>query len=277
MLNTFPDKLSELPPYSFRGRSQQYPQVSPASCLLMAVIGSFSTGALASVYGIVASWNIVAYLLVAVVVVISFTYIWYASRRAWHVDTLTKPVVFVTGNRAKAEQLGLHLAHKVDHRDFDLPEIQSLSLEEVAVDKARRASALLQAEGTDAIVLVEDTSLVFHGFGELPGPFIKWFLNDIGNEGLCDLVSTDRRATAEVMFVLCYKDCVRTYHAKMEGTVALQPVGDKGFGWDPIFVPDGHTLTWGQMDADTQKATSMRRHALADLTEDIEKGLLVIV
>lgn len=171
-------------------------------------------------------------------------------------------ITFITSNAAKAEQLGRHLDYPVTHKKLDLPEIQSLDLHEIIEHKAREA--FKQVHGA---VLVEDTALTFHAFGKLPGPLIKWFLAELNNEGLCKILNSyrDRSALAEVCFGLYDGKELKTFEGKMEGMIASNPRGEKGFGWDPIFIPKGCKKTWGEMDAEEQKETSMRRIALQKL------------
>ena len=172
-------------------------------------------------------------------------------------------LTFITGNPAKAEQLGIHLDHPVAHQAVDLAEVQSLDLAEVVESKVRAAHEIV-----GGLVLVEDTSLVFDGLGRLPGPLIKWFLQELGNDGLCDLLACkDRRATASVLFGLYDGETLQTFGSSVAGAIAEAPRGARGFGWDPVFIPEGHGQTWGEMDAETQKQTSMRRVALAQLGE----------
>ena len=47
--------------------------------------------------------------------------------------------------------------------------------------------------------------------------------------------------------------------------IAKSPQGERGFGWDPIFIPEGFTKTWGEMSPEEQKETSMRRMVLKKL------------
>ncbi len=63
-------------------------------------------------------------------------------------------ITFITGNAAKAAQLGRHLDHPVTHKKLDLPEIQSLDLHEVVEHKAKEAY-----KQVGGFVLVENTSL----------------------------------------------------------------------------------------------------------------------
>jgi non-canonical purine NTP pyrophosphatase (RdgB/HAM1 family) len=176
-------------------------------------------------------------------------------------------ITFITGNPAKAEQLGLHLDMAVSHHRVDLPEVQSLDLAEIIEHKALAAHAIVG--GT---ILVEDTSLRFSALGQLPGPLIKWFFQELGNEGLSKLLDAyeDRSASATVCFGLYDGDALKTFTGEMDGRIAERPRGNSSFGWDPIFIPAGNSKTWGEMSAEEQAATSMRRLALAKLTHHLQ-------
>jgi len=175
-----------------------------------------------------------------------------------NIDSLT----FITGNPSKAEQLARHLDYSVAHQKLDLPEIQSLDLKEIVEHKAKEAYKQIKKP-----VLVEDTSLVFSALGKLPGPLIKWFLTELDNAGLCKMLDgyTDRSAHAEVCFGLYDGQELQIFDGGVKGTVAESPRGERGFGWNPIFIPEGSTKTWGEMTPEEQKETSMRRIALKKL------------
>lgn len=179
-----------------------------------------------------------------------------------------KDLIFVTGNLKKAVQLTRYLNFKVDHVKLDLPEEQVVTVAEVAAKKARSAYEMLKVP-----VLVEDTALSFTALNGLPGPFIKWFLDGIGNSGLTQLLAgfTDRGATAESCFALCDETGVHLFSGQRRGTIALSPRGVTEFGWDPIFIPEGETKTWAEMSSEEQRATSMRRLALEKLQIYLEE------
>lgn len=183
---------------------------------------------------------------------------------------MTRTLTFITGNAGKAKYLSDHFHIPVLHHKLNLPEIQSLDLAEIIEDKAKRAYAAVNAP-----VIVEDVSLVFNGLERLPGPLIKWFLETLGNEGLCKLVdgTNDRSALAEVMFGFCDEHGVKIFHGKATGTIAPSPRGETNFGWDPIFIPDGHTKTWAEMTGAEKHASSMRKPALEALTAHLHKHL----
>ncbi|MCR4276287.1 MAG: non-canonical purine NTP pyrophosphatase [Candidatus Parcubacteria bacterium] len=171
-------------------------------------------------------------------------------------------LTFITGNAGKAKYLSDYFHLPVDHVKLDLHEIQSLNLKEVVEDKARCAFEIVHAP-----VLVEDVSLRFAALKALPGPLIKWFLETLGNEGLCRLLDAfgDRSALAEVEFAICDESGVHAFGGSIEGTISDNPRGEMGFGWDPVFIPKGYDKTWAEMTDDEKHATSMRKIALEKL------------
>jgi XTP/dITP diphosphohydrolase len=172
-------------------------------------------------------------------------------------------LTFITGNVAKAKYLSDYFHLPVDHIKLDLKEIQSLDLEEVVKDKAERAYEIVKFP-----VLVEDVSLTFKELKSLPGPLIKWFLETLGNEGICKLASNfkSREALAEVKFAVRDEKGVHTFTGSMAGAIADKPRGKTGFGWDPIFIPQGYTKTWAEMTDNEREKTSMRKIALGQLS-----------
>lgn len=176
-------------------------------------------------------------------------------------------ITFITGNAGKAKYLSDYFHYPVDHVKLNLPEIQSLDIEEIVKDKAQRAFEIVKKP-----VLVEDVSLVFSSMNKLPGPLIKWFLETLGNEGLCKMLpeNQSRDAIAEVYFALCDANGIQVFAGKMKGEIALKPRGEAGFGWDPIFIPKGYSKTWAEMTDNEKHAVSMRKIALKQLKQFLE-------
>lgn len=172
-------------------------------------------------------------------------------------------LTFITGNTGKAKYLGDYFHLPIEHMKLDLKEIQSVDLKEVVEDKARRAYDIVKSP-----VLVEDVSLTFKALKALPGPLIKWFLETLGNEGLCQLLNgfDNRDALAEVEFAICDESGVHTFSGSIEGSIANAPKGEMGFGWDPVFIPKGYRKTWAEMSDDEKHATSMRKIALEKMS-----------
>ncbi len=175
-----------------------------------------------------------------------------------------KNLTFITGNPGKAKYLSDYFHLPVEHIKLDLKEIQSLNLEEVVRDKAERAYEIVKTP-----VLVEDVALTFSELKSLPGPLIKWFLETLNNDGLCQLLNnfSNREALAEVKFAICDGKDTHVFTGSMEGTIAENPRGEMGFGWDPVFIPKGHTKTWAEMTEDEKHQTSMRKIALEQMAD----------
>lgn len=179
-----------------------------------------------------------------------------------------KPLTFITGNPKKLAQLKQYLSFPVLHKALDIPEIQSMDVAVVATEKAKLAYALL---GTP--VLVEDAALSCAALNGLPGPFVKWYLEAVQNIGIINALARydDKRAEARVCFALCDENGVRLFQNARAGSIAPTPRGDTNpFGWNPIFVPDGCSKTWAEMNPEEASASSMRRPALQELQEYLD-------
>ena len=146
--------------------------------------------------------------------------------------------LFLTGNQHKANHLARLLGLPLEHKKLDLDEIQSVDVAVVAEHKVRQAFEIVKRP-----VFVEDVSLGFEALGGLPGPFVKFFLQEgEGLEQLCRMLDgfESRRAVGECVYA--YYDGTRLELLKggIEGTIAEHPRGENGFGWDAIFCPDGY-------------------------------------
>ena len=76
----------------------------------------------------------------------------------------------------------------------------------------------------------------------------------------------DRRAKFVAALALAWPDgqC-RVFEGEVEGTLTWPPRGEKGFGYDPIFVPEGHAVTFGEMEPEKKHGISHRARAFAKL------------
>ena len=180
-----------------------------------------------------------------------------------------KKITFITGNTAKAEQLSKHLKIDIDHKKLDLEEVQSLNLEKIVIQKAKDAYEIIKSP-----VLVEDVSLKYDALGNLPGPLIKWFLEELGNKGLCRLLNhynKDRSAEAEVAFCLYDGEEPKIFNSVIKGRISAHPRGAGGFGWDPIFIEGGSKETWAEIAGENAGSSAMRKIALEKLAEYLNK------
>jgi non-canonical purine NTP pyrophosphatase (RdgB/HAM1 family) len=155
-----------------------------------------------------------------------------------------KPPVFITGNEGKAKYLAKYLGVELEHIKLDLDEIQSLDLQEVVHHKVREAYRQIKKP-----VLVEDVSLEICSLGRLPGPFIKWFLEELTSEQIARLADGgDRRAIGRCMFGYFDGEREHYFAGELHGTLTEKPSGGNGFGWDNIFIPDGYNVTRAELN-----------------------------
>jgi non-canonical purine NTP pyrophosphatase (RdgB/HAM1 family) len=175
-----------------------------------------------------------------------------------------KDLTFITGNQHKADILAKHLGIAVAHHKLDLDELQSLDLRVVAEHKARQAYGIMGKP-----VLIEDVSLIFHALGALPGTFIKWFIEELELQQVCDLLAPykDRSATAAICYCIYDGTTTHFFEGEAKGSIAPAPRGMGGFGFDPIFIPAGHAQTRAEMSEDIYVMSSHRTIAMDKLRE----------
>eukprot|EP01121_Diplochlamys_sp_Union-15-3_P002782 TRINITY_DN1258_c0_g1_i2.p1 TRINITY_DN1258_c0_g1~~TRINITY_DN1258_c0_g1_i2.p1 ORF type:complete len:232 (+),score=59.20 TRINITY_DN1258_c0_g1_i2:77-697(+) len=175
-------------------------------------------------------------------------------------------VVFVTGNQNKLKEMKAILGDEIPltSLDIDLPELQG---EPETISKEKCRIAVNQVNGP---VFVEDTSLCFNALGGLPGPYIKWFLDKLGHDGLNKLISGWTDKTAYVLCAISFSPGPgtepKTFFGRVEGSI-VPPRGPKDFGWDPIFLPDGYDKTYAELDKDIKNNMSHRKKAAEQLKE----------
>ena len=151
---------------------------------------------------------------------------------------------FVTSNPNKFRELSELLELNLSHIDLDLQEIQTTDLHELVKFKIRKAYEYAQAP-----VIVEDTSLYFVAWNELPGPLIKFFLKNLGLSGIVRALDEFNNNSACAVCCLGFTkdgERIQLFEGKINGFI-VNPRGSQNFGWDAIFLPEGHQQTFGQM------------------------------
>ncbi|KAG6810406.1 hypothetical protein H0H92_011994 [Tricholoma furcatifolium] len=175
--------------------------------------------------------------------------------------------VFVTGNANKLKEVKAILSQgghpiEIDSQALDIPEIQGTT-QEVAKDKCRRA-----AELTGTACITEDTALCYEALNGLPGPYIKHFMQEVGHEGLNNLLVGFPTKDAWALCTFAYSagpGCEPiVFEGRTDGTI-VPSRGPKTFGWDAVFQPKGETQTYAEMPAEYKNKLSHRYKALEKL------------
>jgi len=193
--------------------------------------------------------------------------------RAFTGDTL----LIASHNQGKVREIADLLTGRVARfpsaADHGVPEPEETedSFTGNAVLKARHAAA---ATGLPA--LADDSGLAVTALDGAPGIYsARWAVRPDGSRDFGHAMArvntalgeaADRRAHFVCALALAWPDghaeCVE---GRVDGRLVWPPRGDRGFGYDPIFVPDGHQLTFGEMDPAAKHAISHRADAFARL------------
>nr|WP_313040159.1 RdgB/HAM1 family non-canonical purine NTP pyrophosphatase [Brevundimonas diminuta] len=139
-----------------------------------------------------------------------------------------------------------------------------------AMLKARHA-----AQASGEVALADDSGLSVAALDGAPGVYsARWAgpTKDFAlamkkvEQRLEEIASTDRRAWFTSALAVAWPDgpCVAV-EGRIDGELVFPPRGDRGFGYDPIFRPEGSELTFGEMDPVEKDALSHRARAFARL------------
>lgn len=175
-----------------------------------------------------------------------------------------KPLNFITGNAKKLEELkqilGSDFPRQVVSKNIDLPELQG-EPDDICRRKCKEAYKHVKAP-----VIVEDTCLCFTALNGLPGPYIKWFLEKLGPEGLFKLLAGFEDKSADAVCTFAYysgeeEDDVMLFQGRTRGQI-VEPRGSRDFGWDACFQPNGYEKTYGELPKATKNTISHRFRAI---------------
>jgi len=178
-------------------------------------------------------------------------------------------VAFVTTNRGKlreAREILKPYGVRVKWLRRSLPEPQADDLAEVARSKA------VAVRGVRGYVLVEDSGLFVPSLQGFPGVYSAHFLRIWGFPPLLELLRRRRRAALfRSVAVLRRGRSCRTFVGEVHGSIARRAAGTNGFGYDPIFVPDGYRRTFGDLPPSVKDAVSHRARAMRQVGEFLSR------
>jgi len=147
------------------------------------------------------------------------------------------------------------------------PEETGATFEENAALKAHAA-----AEASGLPALADDSGLVVPALGGAPGIYsARWAGPGKDFRVAMERVQRalgpqDRRASFVAVLALASLDGeIATFRGEVHGALVWPPRGERGFGYDPIFVPDGHDMTFGEMDLEQKHQISHRARAFVKL------------
>ncbi len=183
-------------------------------------------------------------------------------------------LLLATKNRNKKVELQ-GLLYGLDIDIITLEEIPSLgeikedgeSFVENAIKKA-----VYTAKASGKVSLADDSGLVVDALGGKPGIYSARFAGEPANDEennrkLLTLMETvgERQRTARFICVIALSDPegnVETVEGRCEGRIAFSAKGREGFGYDPLFIPQGYLQSFAELSAETKNLISHRGKAL---------------
>ena len=153
-------------------------------------------------------------------------------------------ILFATSNKNKFDEATRILSNSKINLEFfntNLVEIQDDSISEIATQKVKDAFNRSQKS-----TIVEDDGLFIDSLNGFPGPYSSFIFKTIGNNGIIELVGSNRNA--KFVSVIAYFDGedIEIFESSINGKISDKPRGD-GWGYDPIFIPENQSQTYAEL------------------------------
>lgn len=191
---------------------------------------------------------------------------------------LMKSLVAATNNKGKLKEIRQLLPWNMSLQSLqdigfseDIPEPYD-TFEENAATKARTVH-----EFCGQNTIADDSGICVEALQGAPGVYSARYAGEGATDAqnLQRLIEDmkgqpDRRAYYKAVICLIWEGEIQYFEGTCHGTLAEAPTGKKGFGYDPIFIPDGYTQTFGELSAEVKNKLSHRGEAIRKMMVFIE-------
>lgn len=196
--------------------------------------------------------------------------------------TSEKPrLVVATRNAHKAEEIRQMIGDRFEVLDAtafpDLPEV-----EETGTSFLENATlkALAVSREVGGLVLSDDSGLEVDALDGRPGVWSSSFGGEEGNHAknnermMREMEGVEERAARFRCVMVLARDgeVVAHFSGAVEGRILDGPQGEGGFGYDPLFAPEGHDESFAELGSEVKNGMSHRGRALAQVTAWLEQG-----
>lgn len=190
-------------------------------------------------------------------------------------------LIFASNNKNKIREINNILGDSFTllsladiHMEDDIPE-DEMTLEGNALCKAR---SIFEATGMN--VFADDTGLEVEALNGRPGVHSARFAGEDKNSDaniakVLMLLDTEanRRARFRTVIALIFHGREYVFEGTVEGTILREKRGNGGFGYDPVFLPDGNNQTFAEMGLDEKNTISHRARAFEKLRLFLSKEI----
>ena len=195
---------------------------------------------------------------------------------------MLKQIVAATNNPGKLAEfrailapLGIDVISMKEAGIHSEPEETGTTFEENARIKAQAAS---QAAGMPA--LADDSGLCIHALNNEPGIYSARYAKKMGSypaafEDVLKRLENEKDKSAHFTCVLVLafpNGSKKVYQGRVDGKIVPPQKGDSGFGFDPIFMPDGFTQTFSELSESKKNSISHRGRAMQAFIDDFQNS-----
>ncbi len=184
-----------------------------------------------------------------------------------------KDLYFITSNKGKYKEAANKLIEadfKVIQKNLGYPEVQANSLEDVV-----NFGVSYILERFHKPFIIEDAGIFIKNLNDFPGVYSADVFYKIGCKGilkLLDGIKKDRGACFKSVIAYVNSDKqIHVFAGECFGHIGFEEVGDNGFGYDPVFIPNGENKTFAEMTVDEKNRFSHRGNSLDRLLEFIKE------
>lgn len=186
-----------------------------------------------------------------------------------------RTIYFITGNKGKLSEVKEKLKPfyvEIIQKDLGYPEIQADSLENVA-----RYGVEHLKKSFSHTFIIEDAGLFIDALDGFPGVYSKYVFYTIGLKGILKIMENKTKRSAVFRSVYAYSESNTKpilFVGECKGTITTKEKGTGGFGYDPIFVPDGESRTFAEMSTEEKNRYSHRGRALDKLIDFLKNDMI---
>ncbi|WP_448702483.1 RdgB/HAM1 family non-canonical purine NTP pyrophosphatase [Mucilaginibacter sp. AW1-3] len=192
---------------------------------------------------------------------------------------MPQQLVFATNNAHKIEEVAAKIGHQ-----FDILSLDAIGFTDDIAETGTtfHANASIKSQTIynkfKLNCFGDDSGLEITALNGEPGVYSARYAGEHGNhdanidkvlENLKD--KTDRRARFITVISLILNGEEHFFEGTVEGTIRHERSGAKGFGYDPIFQPDGYNITFAEMTMDEKNNISHRARALEKMVEFLKE------
>ena len=193
-------------------------------------------------------------------------------------------LVVATRNKHKTREIQHILGSEFRARDLETdPEVSEIPESATSLEKNAKLKALGVSKQLPALVIADDSGLEVDALGGAPGIYSARYAGANATDGdkidkllreLARVHASDDRRCARFRCVMALArngNLLGTFEGIVEGSIADEARGDSGFGYDPIFIPEGLKQTFGELPTEVKNTISHRAKAIRALADRLRR------